>query len=139
MIVVGALPTSKQGIAMSIVGTWVVGWTLNVYPSPIPSSQRKNVLTKGDEVTFNDMGGSNVEISFKSYVSSGGETITGNIAYEDAATKDSVMGEITNDNNDTYLISAAARTVDGKAYICGWISFGPGSQDSGGQWGGPPK
>jgi hypothetical protein len=132
---------------MNIINNWKVAWTLDMFPKPNdPHDRRRSVVKINDWVEFIDQGNDqDVVAKFLSYAENGPagsppKLIEASIRYDTEfdghgnykPRYDRVVGQ-----DGAYYISATVRSLVGKEYITGWISYDTGSQDSGGQWGSP--
>jgi hypothetical protein len=126
---------------MSIVDTWIVGWVLPLFPVATATG-RKSVVEETKEVTITALLGLNASISF--FSKSTGLQVSGNVMFVSAA-KEEIYGtlEATDatgvKNGNFYHVTAKVFGAGAGRTISGFISYDVGSQDSGGQWGGPPR
>ncbi len=130
---------------MSFIGDWDVKWTHNTLPDPNRDpAQNAPVLKEGDTVVVTAGSKANSgTMSFTSQVKGhAGTLVAMPVLFFDNGTF--LTGRypmvIGTKIVGMYTAGAVLKVVDGSTQIVAWLSYlKTGSQDSGGQWGGPPK
>jgi len=123
---------------MSIVGDWVIKWTLPVLPYP-GDPRSRSVVIKDEHFTIAELNSGNASVTFKS-ASQGGASVTGNVSLQENGTQISgifTIIELGNSRAYEYTVSAIARGTAPDLHVSGWVSCKTNSENNGGQWGVP--
>lgn len=112
---------------MSILGKYTITRHIE-----LPERYSRALITQDDTVEITESGGTpTIEVCD----ADNNVFIRGEVAYHDAASKESIHGKVVYLGVD-YYVSAYIRTFDGNVYISGFATSGAAAEDSGGQWGG---
>jgi hypothetical protein len=112
---------------MSILGKYII--TQDV---ALPERYSRTLISKDDTVEITESGGIPV---IEVCDADNNVFLRGEVAYHDAATKESIHGKVIYLGVD-YYVSAYAMTLGDSVYVSGFATGAAATQDSGGQWGG---